>query len=289
MKRKSRTKTAAAYAFILPALVMIIVFIVIPVAASIVIMFYDYSVVGQARFIGYDNFIKAFRDKGFINAVRNTLIFVIVVPVIQILSLFIAFLLGRKTKSRAFFRTVFFIPSICSQVAVSITWGNLIQDGILDDLFLRLHLISKPLMLLGNKKTAIICLMLITIWQNAGYYMMIYLSGINNIPEELEEAARIDGAGGYEIIRYIYLPELRSVIWIASLHCLILVIGIFDIVYIITQGGPNEATMVISYYSYKKAFEDFQFGYAAAIGAFQAVITYILSLGIFTVYFRKRR
>ncbi len=288
MGGRTEKKSLEAYLYMLPALVMISVFIVVPIGASIYIMFTDYSVVGETHFVGYNNFIRAFRDKAFWTSLRNSLLFIVVVPVTQILALILAFLCARRRRGTLFFRTIFFVPSICSQVAIAIIWGNLIRNGVMDRIFMHLHLISRPLMLLSNKGTAILCLMLITIWQTVGFYMMIYLSGISNIPREIEDAARIDGADERQIIRYIFVPELKPLVWASTLNNIIDAVGIFDIVYILTQGGPNDTTLVINYYSYRKAFEDFQFGYAASIGTVQAIFIYLLMLGILVVYLRRK-
>lgn len=126
-----------------------------------------------------------------------------------------------------------------------------------------------------------ICLMFITIWQGLGYYMMMYLAGLQGIPQELCEAATIDGANAVKVFTRIKLLMLKPYIWFCSLNSVISAIGVFDVVFVLTKGGPNDATMVINYYSYTKAFSDFQFGYAAAIGAVQAVVTTMLSIVVF--------
>ena len=123
--------------------------------------------------------------------------------------------------------------------------------------------------------------MFITLWQGLGYYMMMYLAGLQGIPAELSEAARIDGAGTIKVITRIIVPQLKPFIWFCSLNSIISAIGVFDVVFVLTKGGPDNATMVINFYSYTKAFTDFKFGYAAAVGAVQAVITSIISIGIF--------
>ena len=128
--------------------------------------------------------------------------------------------------------------------------------------------------------------MFITVWQGLGYYMMMYLAGLQGIPEELTEAAEIDGANLIQTIFKIKIPLLKPYIWLCTLNSVISAIAVFDVVFVLTKGGPNNATMVINYYSYTKAFGDFQFGYAAAIGAIQGVLTTLLSIAVF-VYGRR--
>ena len=245
-------------------------------------MFFDYSVLGTTKFVGLDNFKRAFEDREFIIALKNSIIFVVIVPVIQILSILLALLVNRKLPGMNIFRTLFYIPVVTSMVAVSIIWGFIFDThGIINTALQDAGWISQPLGFLNSKHTAMLCLMFITVWQGLGYYMMMYLAGLQGIPEELSEAARIDGANSWQTIYKIKIPLLKPYVWLCTLNSVISAIGVFDVVFVLTQGGPNNATMVINYYSYTKAFEDFQFGYAAAIGMVQAVVTTILSIVVF--------
>ena len=180
------------------------------------------------------------------------------------------------------FRTLFYIPVITSMVAVSIIWGFIFNSsGVINTLLSDLGLIIQPLGFINDKKTAMICLMFITLWQGLGYYMMMYLAGLQGIPSELGEAAKIDGAGTLRVITSIIIPQLKPFIWLCTLNSVISAIGVFDVVFVLSKGGPDNATMVINYYSYTKAFGEFRFGYAAAVGAVQAVITSIVSIAVF--------
>lgn len=286
MKIKTR-KTIKAYFFMAPAIIMLIVFVFAPIIGSLPLMFYDYSVMGETKFIGLDNFKRAFSDPEFFTSIINSIIFVAVVPVIQLLSILLALLVNRKLKGISVFRTLIYIPVITSMVAVSIIWGFLFDpSGAVNTVLQNMGIISEPLGFLSDGKTAMICIMFITVWQGLGYYMMLYLAGLQSIPKELEEAATVDGANKFRILVKIKMPLLKPYIWFCSLTSIISAVGVFDVVYVLTQGGPNNATLVINYYSFKKAFTDFQFGYSAAIGAVQAVITSILSIIVF-VYGKK--
>lgn len=277
-----RRQTLKAYGFMTPALIIIILFTIIPIIGSLVLMFYDYSVLGQTKFVGLKNFVKAFHDRVFWISIKNSVIFVVVVPIIQILSILLAVLVNKKLPGIGIFRTLFYIPVVTSMVAVSIMWGFIFDtSGIINTALKEWKVISMPLGFLSDKNTAMICLMFITIWQGLGYYMMMYLAGLQGIPQELCEAATIDGANVVKVFTRIKLPMLKPYIWFCSLNSVISAIGVFDVVFVLTKGGPNDATMVINYYSYTKAFSDFQFGYAAAIGAVQAVVTTMLSIVVF--------
>lgn len=279
--RKIR-ETLKAYGFMMPALVLIILFTVVPIVGSLVLMFFDYSVLGETKFVGIQNFVKAFQDRVFLIAVKNSILFVVVVPEIQILSILMAVLVNRKIPGMGVFRVLFYIPVVTSMVAVSIMWGFIFDsNGIVNSLLKNAGIISMPLGFLKDKNTAMLCIMFITVWQGLGYYMMLYLAGLQGIPKELCEAARIDGANAVKVFTKVKLPLLKPYIWFCSLNSVISAIGVFDVVFVLTKGGPNDATMVINYYSYTKAFTDFQFGYAAAIGAIQAVVTTALSIVVF--------
>lgn len=286
MKVKTR-QTVVAYLFMAPALIMVILFVIVPIIGSLPLMFFDYSVLGKTKFIGFKNFTRAFQDGEFRIAIWNSIVFVLVVPVLQILSILLALLVNKKIRGISLFRTMFYIPVITSMVAVSIMWGFLFNpSGIINTLLVDWGVIKSPLGFTNDGRTAMICIMFITIWQGLGYYMMMYLSGLQSVPKELEEAAIVDGAGKFKTLIKIKIPLLKPYIWFCSLNSVISAVGVFDIVYVLTKGGPNNATMVINYYSYKKAFMDFEFGYSAAVGIVQAAITTLLSVIIF-VYGRK--
>ncbi len=280
---KVKTKQAIkAYLFMAPALIMIIVFVFVPIIGSLPLMFYNYSVLGKTEFIGLGNFKRAFSDPEFFISIVNSIIFVAVVPVLQILSILLALLVNRKLKGISIFRTLIYIPVITSMVAVSIIWGFLFDpSGVINTVLMDAGIISNPLGFLSDGKTAMLCIMFITVWQGLGYYMMLYLAGLQSVPKELEEAARVDGANSFRMLIKIKLPLLKPYIWFCSLNSIIAAVGVFDAVFVLTQGGPFNATLVINYYSYKKAFMDFEFGYSAAVGAVQAVITSLLSIIIF--------
>ncbi len=281
MKVKTR-QTIKAYLFMAPALIMIIVFVLVPIIGSLPLMFYNYSVLGKTEFIGLDNFRRAFGDPEFRISIINSILFVAVVPVLQFLSILLALLVNRKIKGISIFRTLIYIPVITSMVAVSIIWGFLFDpSGMINTVLMDAGIISSPLGFLSDGKTAMLCIMFITIWQGLGYYMMLYLAGLQSVPKELEEAAIVDGANKVQSLVKIKLPLLKPYIWFCSLNSVISAVGVFDVVYVLTKGGPYNATLVINYYSYVKAFSDFEFGYSAAIGAVQAVITSMLSIIVF--------
>lgn len=281
LKAKTR-QTIAAYCFMAPALVILILFALIPVIGSIPLAFCNYSVVGQTQFIGFDNFIRAFNDPDFRIAIVNSVLFILTVPPLQILSILVAILVNKKLPGISAFRVLYYIPVVTSMVAVAIIWGFLFDaNGAINTLLMNWGWITEPLGFKDSPNTAMLCVMFITIWQGIGYYMMLYLAGIQSIPPELEEAAMIDGASKLVAMIKVKIPLLKPYIWFCTLTSLISAVGVFDIVFVLTKGGPNNSTMVINYYSYFKAFNDYEFGYSAAVGLVLAVITTIFSIAVF--------
>ena len=234
------------------------------------------------KFVGLDNFIKAFNDENFIQALKNSLLYIIIVPFIQILSILMAVAVNAKLRGIKFFRAAFYIPVVTSTVAVSIIWGWLLSStGVINKLLLAIGVIAEPVSWLSNEHTALWALMFVTMWKGLGYYMMIYLAGLQSVPEELKEAAMIDGATKTQVTRHITIPMLKPQIVLCSLMSLMGAIRVFDEPFVLTSGGPGNATLTSSLYVYQQGFEEFKFGYSAAIGLIVSLIVLILSLAVF--------
>lgn len=280
---KAKLRTAlTAYGFMAPALILIVLFVFIPIVFSLPLAFFDYSVLGKTHFIGLANFVRAFHDDEFWISIRNSLLFVLVVPPIQILSILLAVLVNRKIRGVSFFRVLYYIPVVTSMVAVSIMWGFLFDpSGLVNNLLVELGLVKQPIGFISDEHIALLSLMFITVWQGLGYYMMLYLSGLQSVPVDLEEAATIDGARPATVLWRIKIPLLKPYVWFCTLNSVISAVGVFDVVFVMTQGGPNYSTLVMNYYSYYKAFNDYQFGYSAAVGLVLAVLTTVVSLAVF--------
>lgn len=285
--KKKMRNTLVAYTFMGPALILLIIFVFYPIIYSFPLAFFDYSIIGKTHFIGWDNFIRAINDAEFWISVKNSVLFVLVVPPIQILSILLAILVNKDIPGIKFFRVLFYIPVVTSMVAVSITWGFIFNpSGILNTFLLNNGFIKDPIMWLGSPQLALGSLMFITIWQGLGYFMMIYLAGLQSIPKDVEEAGMIDGANAFTILFKIKIPLLKPYVWFCTLMSILSAVGVFDIVYVLTSGGPADATMVTNVYSFQKAFVDFNFGYSAAIGLMLSVVTTALSVFVF-IYGRK--
>ncbi|WP_342757344.1 sugar ABC transporter permease [Kineothrix sedimenti] len=268
-----------SYLFMAPALIILGIFVFYPIVFSIPLAFTNYSAVGgTTKFIGLYNFERLVRDPDFWLALKNSCLFVVVVPILQLLSILLALLMNQKFHGNAALRVLIYMPVVTSMVAVSIIWKFIFEDdGLINALLMNWNIIDKPISFLFESKIALIVLMGVTIWQGIGYYMMMYLSALQSFPTEILDASKIDGANAWQTFWKIRLPLLKNQIGFCSLISTIAAVGVFDVVFTMTNGGPNKSTYVINYYSYKMAFTNYDFGYSAAIGLVSAVIIGIFS------------
>lgn len=280
--KKINSEAKTAWLFMAPGLILLCLFVFWPIIYSVPLAFTNYSVIAETEFVGLDNFVKAFQDVDFIASLKNSLLYVIVVPFIQFFSILMAILVNRKMKGIRFFRSAYYIPVVTSMVAVSIIWGWLLsQNGVINYLLMYVGIIDKKISWLSNYNTALWVLMFITMWKGLGYYMMIYLAGLQAIPLDLVEAARIDGANRWQVIRKITIPLLKPYVFFCSLISLMGAIRVFDEVFVLTSGGPGNATLTSSLYIYQQGFQKFNFGYSSALGLIVSVFIVILSVIVF--------
>ncbi len=282
-KKKKIRNTIVAYAFMAPALAVLIVFVFYPIVYSLPLAFFDYSAIGETRFIGWANFIRAVNDEEFWISIKNSVVFVLVVPPLQILSILLAVLVNRKIPGISFFRVLFYVPVVTSIMAVTVVWDWILKpEGVLNTLLLNAGLIKEAVLWNGSPAFALPSLMFITLWQGLGYYMMLYLAGLQSIPDDMEEAAVIDGAHKLQLFVKIKIPLLKPYIWFCSLTSVISAVSVFDVVFALhDDGGPLNSTLVTNLYSYRKAFVYFEFGYSAAVGLLLAIVLTALSVLVF--------
>ncbi|SYX81674.1 carbohydrate ABC transporter permease [Paenibacillus alvei] len=280
--RFGKSEAAVAWLFMTPGLILLALFVFWPIIYSVPLALTNYSVIGKTEFVGLDNFVKALQDKSFITSLLNSLLYVIVVPFIQIISILMAILVNSNVKGIKLFRTAYYIPVVTSMVAVALIWGWLLnQNGVINYVLSNVGLMKEPITWLSNKDTALWTLMFITMWKGLGYYMMIYLAGLQSIPKDLTEAAMIDGASRAQTIRKITIPLLKPYVFFCTLISLMAAIRVFDEVFILTMGGPGDATLTSSLYIYQQGFQQFNFGYSSALGLIVSVMIGALSIVIF--------
>ncbi len=278
--------------FLLPALAVYTVFRFYPIVSGFYYGLTDWNGFSPNKnFIGLKNFLEIGKDTLIFTAIKNTIIFTIFVGVLQNgLSLLLAIMLDQKLKGIAFFRTVFFLPVLLSTAVVGFVWTAILNPvigswNVIFD-FLGLHSLAK-LDLLGNPKTALATIIFVVIWQYLGYSMVIYLSGLQNIPAELYEAVKIDGANGFQRFRHVTFPLLAPSLTINVILSTIGCFKQFDQVFVLTGGGPGDASQVIGTAIYKIAFSNNRFGYGVALSMLLFIAIAIIS--IVQMWVLKRR
>jgi putative chitobiose transport system permease protein len=268
------------YLFLLPAIAFLSLTSFLPIFQAIYLSFTNYDFIGNPNFIGWENYTKLWSDRTFWKVMNNTLIYLIfVVPSLVILSLVLAILVNQKLRSIKFFRAVYYFPVIVSVVVAGIAWKWVYaENGILNYF---LSIISwQPVKIpwLTNPQTAIFAIMAVVVWRGIGYYMVIYLAGLQAIPADLYEAAAIDGSDGWQKHFDITIPLMQPYIILVSIISSISAMKIFEEVYIMSQGGPANSTKTVVYYLYDKGFTSLEMGYASAIGVFLFLIIFVISI-----------
>ena len=268
--------------FLFPSYIVFIVFIFFPLIYSFYLSFFKYSLLSysSARFIGLENYIKLIHDSIFWGSLKNTFVFTLgtVFPSMAI-GLFFAVILNEKLKLRNFFRTAYFIPVVTSLVAASIIWSLVLDStdaGLVNALLLKLGI--APQAWLSSSRWALFSVIVMNIWKNVGYVMLIYIAGLQGIPNQLYEAISIDGAGGLGKFFYITLPLLKPTTSFVFTTSMIGSFQVFTPVYIMTGGGPGYSSNTIVNYLYQRGFQDFKMGYASTIAYALFIILFIMTL-----------
>jgi multiple sugar transport system permease protein len=280
---RASKETLAGWLFILPCLIGFGTLTLIPILFSFVISFTDWNFLNGIKgieFVGFDNFIKMWSDKWFTDSLVNNVIFTLVtVPCTMILALITAVMLNDKTFLKAPIRLMIFLPYISSIVAVSVVWAILYSpsQGPINA-FLRSVGIDNPPGWLSDSTWALPAIIILTVWMNVGYNMIIYLAGLQGIPKELYEAARIDGAGPVTIFFKITVPMLSPTSFFVLITCIIQSFQVFAAIFIMTEGGPGTSTSVLTYYIYQAGFSFYDMGYASAMAWILFIIVFAITI-----------
>jgi multiple sugar transport system permease protein len=265
-------RTSAAWIFVAPALGAIALFLFVPVAASLALSFTDFDLYAVAswrnlRFAALDNYEALLADPLFWRALRNTAYFACVGGPLSV-AVSLAAALGvhaRATRLRPLFRTVFFLPVVTTLVAVAVVWRYLYHPrvGVLNALLAWLGI--APVDWLGDPRWAMPALILLAIWKGFGFNMVVFVAGLQAIPERLYEAAELDGAGGWQKLRHVTLPQLAPTAFFVALMTMIGSLQLFAEPYVMTQGGPSFATLSVVLLMFQEGFRFWNMGYAAAV------------------------
>lgn len=265
---------------VVPGFVAYAVVFVYPTLSTFALSFFQYSGVGgEMTFVGWDNFTYMFHDRHLIHSLVNTLVLMVIVPLpTLLLSLLTAAALARKDlKERNFYRTVFFFPSVLSFVVVAVVWNFILtpNSGLLNNLLRAVGLESAALPWLGDSRTALGAVAVVLVWQAFGYYMVMYIAGIDSIPQELYEAAEVDGATPFQQFRKITIPLLWSILRITIIFMINGSVAIsFVVANVLTNGGPAWSTEVVLLQMYRQGTTNANYGYSMAI----AVVVFLFCL-----------
>jgi multiple sugar transport system permease protein len=267
-RRRARwLNTAGAYAFLIPQILGLLIFTAGAIVASFLISFTNWQLVIPPVWVGVRNYTEIFQLPEFWKVLRNTVVYTIgYVPPAVILPLFMAILVNQKVRGVTFFRTTFFLPVVTSGVAIALVWGWMYNPsfGVINWLLQTLFGISGPRWL-ADPVWALPSLVIIGVWHSLGYNMIIYLAGLQGIPQELYEAVRIDGGGAWHLFRHVTLPLITPTMFFILVLSIIGSFQVWTITYMLTQGGPAGATLTLSYYIFQQGFEWFHMGFAAAL------------------------
>ncbi len=282
MKAKAK-ENLSGYLFVLPSLIGFTIFMLFPVLFSLILSFCDWDLVSgftNIKFIGLNNFIDIWNDTGFIQALKNNFIYtIVVVPVTMVFSLILAIILNNKVYGKKPLRLLFFLPHISNVVAVSIIWMALYHPtlGPINQ-FLASIGISRPPQWLADPNWALPAIMAMTIWMGIGYDLIVYMAGLQGIPNQLYEAAEIDGANHFMKFFHVTLPLLSPTTFFLFVTRIITSFQVFGPINVMTEGGPAGATTVLVFEIYKQGFKYYKFGYASAIAWVLFVIIFLITI-----------
>lgn len=278
--RMQRKESLAGFLFVSPMLIGVSVMVLLPILAAFCLSFTEWSMVTGIKgikWVGMENFDKLFQDSKFLQALRNNAVFLLTVPAYMAISLVLAVLINKFVYFKDFFKVIYFLPYISSVVAVATVWRVLFHPSMGPvNQFLMSIGIADPPKWIADPDYALISVMMISVWISIGYNMIVYMAGLQSIPQDLYEAADIDGANGFVRFFRITLPLLSPTTFFLLITGIIYTFKVFDLIQVLTQGGPAGSTNVIVYYLYDTAFINLKMGYASA----QAIILFLCVLAI---------
>lgn len=278
----ARSSGLRAFLFVVPAVVLFLVFLVYPMVSTVVMSFFSWNgfITTSPVFVGIQNYVRIFtQDPVFWPAFRNTVIWVLLsLAVPTILGLVLALALNKKLWGRNLLRSAFYIPAVLASIAVATMWVWLYnpQSGLINALLREVGLGTVAQDWLGNSQIALYAIFVAFVWQTAGFNMVLYIAGLQNVPEELVEAAKLDGAGRWQVFRAVIWPALRPTTIIVVVLTMISSLKVFDLIIGTTGGGPAQSTQVLALWSYQQSFSNHEFGLGNAIATVLFVVSLVL-------------
>ncbi len=289
--KRRRRQTLIAYSFIAPNFIGFAIFTLGPIILAFIMAFTEWDGNNPMQFTGLANYKEIFTDDRFLAALKNTIVYsIFTVPLTIVVALALAILLNQKIKGRTFFRTVTFFPYVASLVAVAAVWNMLFtpsEEGLINQMLINVFH-ADPLKWAASPDTVLLTIVLFSIWKNMGYYMVIYLAGLQGISEDLYEAASLDGADAWQRFKYVTLPQLKPTTFFVTVMLTISCFKIYDIVYMLAGGSNgvvNKSAIVLVYYVYEEAFRNWKLGKASA----SALVLFVIVLAVTLIQFKGEK
>jgi len=294
MSRTFRSKTV--WLFLAPALASYLAFVVVPIVQSFAVSLFDWPThaVSPTRFVGLENYARLIQDGVFWKALSHNVVLLVLSLVIQLpIAIFLAALLSGRVFGRGFFRTVYFTPMVLPTVVIALLWRQMYlpaeSQGLLVQLLEWLRLPSPADGFLGDARLALLSVIVTISWRYVGFHMVLFMAGIEGIPEELYEAARIDGANAWQSFRHVTLPLLAPVIRISAVLSIVGSLKYFDLVYVMTKGGPPEhVTELTTTYMYQIGIDQQTIGYGSTVAVAGFLISMLVVVGVMGLRWHAR-
>jgi putative chitobiose transport system permease protein len=248
--------TVQAYLFLLPSLVLLLLFSLWPVGFGSFLAFTDFSLVKPLHWVGLANFRYIFDNDMFLTGMKNSLLFLLIVPFIQVGAIFLAVLVNNQLHGIRFFRAAYYVPVVTTVSVVGIMWGFMFHEqGTLNYILMKIHAVNAPVGWLSDDSIAIFAVMFVTLWRGLGWYMVMYLAGLQSIPTEMQEAAVLDGANRWQRFWKITVPMLYPTIMVCTIMSVLAALKAYQEVDVLTQGGPMNSTFTALYYAYDQGLK----------------------------------
>jgi raffinose/stachyose/melibiose transport system permease protein len=281
--------------FLLPSAVLFFTFVLFPIAQAAYMSLFKWNGLGPLEdFVGVKNFIRMFEHEPFRQALVHVLVIIVLSITLQLpLALGLAILIGRKLPGRVFFRTVFFLPYILSEAITAVLWSFIFNprfaaSDVINSVLDTLLPFFKPGPWLGDPSKVLIAIFVVLTWKYFGLHMILYVAGLQEIPVEIEEAASIDGANSLQTLRFVTIPMLSRTIYLSIYMSVLGSIQQFDLVWLMTEGGPVNASEVLTTYMYRHGFVSFRLGYGSSVAVVLFLICLVFSLIYQSTFMRKQ-
>jgi putative chitobiose transport system permease protein len=276
-----------AWLFLAPALLLLAVFAFWPVAYGSYLAFTDYSLVRPTSWVGFDNFRYIFANDMFVTGLKNSLVFLLMVPFVQVGALGLAVLVNNRLPGIKLFRAAFYVPVVTTVSVVGIMWGFMFHEqGALNYVLTALKLVNGPVGWLSDDTLALFCIMFVTLWRGLGWYMVMYLAALQAVPADMQEAAILDGATRWQRFWKITVPMMRPTIAVCAILSVLAALKAYQEVDVLTQGGPMNSTFTALYYAYDQGLKHLKL--PRALAASMVVSACCIGIAVLCLRWRKK-